>query len=127
MRRLDDEFGGSKMKVKVIVPCVIISIVAMALIVDLDYGRYGQRVIEAVESSIDTISVEIDNSPKIKVNTGCADLLDQRVWLQEQWDNGIGDLPAGETIEFYEEIKELNKKYLEAKCTDTFINGEIVK
>lgn len=120
------------MTAKIIIPCAIISIIlvgGIALMLDLDYGRYGQRVGEAVESSVETIAVQIDNSPKIKINTGCVDLLDQRVWLQEQWDNGIGDLPGSdpEIFKFFEKVDELNQYYLEANCTDTFINGEIVK
>jgi len=115
------------MNPRIIIPCAIIGVLAIALIVDLDYGRYGQRVVEAVESTVETIAVEIDNAPKIKINTGCADLLDQRVWLQEQWDNGIGDLSVGETQGFFEEVNELNRKTVEANCTDTFINGEVVR
>jgi len=111
------------MRAKIIILCAIVSVVAIALILDLDYDRYADRLAD----SADAVIIEIDNSPNIPVFLGCEDLMDKRAFMSEQYNTIYADKTVGEMLWFFEEIDELNKQYTENNCTGSFINGEIVR
>jgi len=94
----------------------------MVLFVDLDYSRYADTVTDTITETVtetaQAVSVEIEQIPKIKVFTGCADLYAEIEALTELYDTELKYKTIGENQWFFEKTKEFNPIILEHNCQE---------
>lgn len=118
------------MTAKIIIPCAILSIIlvgGIALMLDIDYDRYADNVAvaitESVTETISSVSIQIDEIPKIPVFLGCADVYDKMDYLKKQYEALPEGTTAGDSLPLYLEGQELNAEILENNCQEWWIEN----